>query len=122
MAVIQHLLWLEKMVPQGQVDEFSGAQHIDMLRQSVLPMWPPLPGAGQPDSPSTSLSAAFQGPGAQPRAQLPVHLCQRAQRSAGPLQVRLCGERATGGWEQGLTLTPLLSQPLQREQPEAVCG
>ncbi|OPJ85952.1 xaa-Pro aminopeptidase 2 [Patagioenas fasciata monilis] len=33
-AVIQHLLWLEKMVPQGQVDEFSGAQHIDMLRQA----------------------------------------------------------------------------------------
>uniref|UniRef100_A0A8B9M2M2 Xaa-Pro aminopeptidase n=1 Tax=Accipiter nisus TaxID=211598 RepID=A0A8B9M2M2_9AVES len=33
-AVIQYLLWLEKMVPQGQVDEFSGAQHIDMLRQS----------------------------------------------------------------------------------------
>ncbi|NXV24192.1 XPP2 aminopeptidase, partial [Cepphus grylle] len=31
-AVIQYLLWLEKMVPQGQVDEFSGAQHIDMLR------------------------------------------------------------------------------------------
>uniref|UniRef100_A0A8C8ASQ2 X-prolyl aminopeptidase 2 n=1 Tax=Otus sunia TaxID=257818 RepID=A0A8C8ASQ2_9STRI len=35
-AVIQYLLWLEKMVPQGQVDEFSGAQHIDTLRQSVL--------------------------------------------------------------------------------------
>uniref|UniRef100_A0A8C8E9D9 Xaa-Pro aminopeptidase 2 n=1 Tax=Otus sunia TaxID=257818 RepID=A0A8C8E9D9_9STRI len=33
-AVIQYLLWLEKMVPQGQVDEFSGAQHIDTLRQS----------------------------------------------------------------------------------------
>ncbi|NXN22547.1 XPP2 aminopeptidase, partial [Nycticryphes semicollaris] len=33
-AVIQYLLWLEKMVPQGQVDEFSGAQHIDMLRQA----------------------------------------------------------------------------------------
>uniref|UniRef100_A0A8C0ARL8 X-prolyl aminopeptidase 2 n=1 Tax=Buteo japonicus TaxID=224669 RepID=A0A8C0ARL8_9AVES len=33
-AVIQYLLWLEKMVPQGQVDEFSGAQHIDVLRQS----------------------------------------------------------------------------------------
>uniref|UniRef100_A0A8C0EEM4 X-prolyl aminopeptidase 2 n=1 Tax=Bubo bubo TaxID=30461 RepID=A0A8C0EEM4_BUBBB len=35
-AVIQYLLWLEKMVPQGQVDEFLGAQHIDTLRQSVL--------------------------------------------------------------------------------------
>ncbi|NWX22587.1 XPP2 aminopeptidase, partial [Aegotheles bennettii] len=33
-AVIQYLLWLEKMVPQGQVDEFSGAQHIDALRQA----------------------------------------------------------------------------------------
>ncbi|NWQ81993.1 XPP2 aminopeptidase, partial [Columbina picui] len=33
-AVIQYLLWLEKMVPQGQVDEFSGAQHVDMLRQA----------------------------------------------------------------------------------------
>ncbi|OXB57152.1 hypothetical protein ASZ78_000553 [Callipepla squamata] len=31
-AVIQYLLWLEKMVPQGQVDEFSGARHIDALR------------------------------------------------------------------------------------------
>ncbi|NXM67473.1 XPP2 aminopeptidase, partial [Serilophus lunatus] len=31
-AVIQYLLWLEKTVPQGQVDEFSGAQHIDELR------------------------------------------------------------------------------------------
>ncbi|KAM7094811.1 xaa-Pro aminopeptidase 2 [Ciconia maguari] len=33
-AVIQYLMWLEKMVPQGQVDEFSGAQHIDRLRQA----------------------------------------------------------------------------------------
>lgn len=33
-AVIQYLLWLEKMVPQGQVDEFSGAQHIDALRRA----------------------------------------------------------------------------------------
>ncbi|NWV75748.1 XPP2 aminopeptidase, partial [Dasyornis broadbenti] len=31
-AVIQYLLWLEKTIPQGQVDEFSGAQHIDALR------------------------------------------------------------------------------------------
>uniref|UniRef100_A0A8V0YRT3 X-prolyl aminopeptidase 2 n=1 Tax=Gallus gallus TaxID=9031 RepID=A0A8V0YRT3_CHICK len=31
-AVIQYLLWLEKMVPQGQVDEFSGARHVDALR------------------------------------------------------------------------------------------
>ncbi|XP_068007976.1 xaa-Pro aminopeptidase 2 [Melanerpes formicivorus] len=31
-AVIQYLLWLEKMVPQGLVDEFSGAQHVDALR------------------------------------------------------------------------------------------
>ncbi|KAF4795347.1 Xaa-Pro aminopeptidase 2 [Turdus rufiventris] len=31
-AVIQYLLWLEKTVPQGEVDEFSGAQHIDALR------------------------------------------------------------------------------------------
>ncbi|XP_017938744.3 xaa-Pro aminopeptidase 2 [Manacus vitellinus] len=33
-AVIQYLLWLEKTVPQGQVDEFSGAQHIDALRRA----------------------------------------------------------------------------------------
>uniref|UniRef100_A0A8C5NQT5 Xaa-Pro aminopeptidase 2 n=1 Tax=Junco hyemalis TaxID=40217 RepID=A0A8C5NQT5_JUNHY len=28
-AVIQYLLWLERTVPQGQVDEFSGARRID---------------------------------------------------------------------------------------------
>ncbi|NWU71452.1 XPP2 aminopeptidase, partial [Pterocles burchelli] len=33
-AVIQYLLWLEKTVPQGSVDEFSGAQHIDALRRA----------------------------------------------------------------------------------------
>ncbi|NXK24046.1 XPP2 aminopeptidase, partial [Arenaria interpres] len=33
-AVIQYLLWLEKMVPQGLVDEFSGAQHVDALRRA----------------------------------------------------------------------------------------
>ncbi|NXT87121.1 XPP2 aminopeptidase, partial [Anhinga rufa] len=33
-AVIQYLLWLEKMVPQGKVDEFLGAQHIDALRRA----------------------------------------------------------------------------------------
>ncbi|NXP07146.1 XPP2 aminopeptidase, partial [Thinocorus orbignyianus] len=33
-AVIQYLLWLEKTVPQGQVDEFSGAQQIDALRRA----------------------------------------------------------------------------------------
>ncbi|NXJ86151.1 XPP2 aminopeptidase, partial [Trogon melanurus] len=33
-AVIQYLLWLEKTVPQGLVDEFSGAQRIDALRQA----------------------------------------------------------------------------------------
>ncbi|NXX99384.1 XPP2 aminopeptidase, partial [Centropus bengalensis] len=32
-AVIQHLLWLEKTVPQGEVDELAGAQHIDALRK-----------------------------------------------------------------------------------------
>ncbi|XP_013797686.1 xaa-Pro aminopeptidase 2 isoform X5 [Apteryx mantelli] len=31
-VVIQYLLWLEKMVPQGLVDEFSGARHVDALR------------------------------------------------------------------------------------------
>ncbi|NWR20719.1 XPP2 aminopeptidase, partial [Emberiza fucata] len=31
-AVIQYLLWLERTVPQGQVDEFSGAQRIDAFR------------------------------------------------------------------------------------------
>ncbi|XP_053846539.1 xaa-Pro aminopeptidase 2 isoform X3 [Vidua macroura] len=31
-AIIQYLLWLEKTVPQGQVDEFSGAQHINAFR------------------------------------------------------------------------------------------
>ncbi|NXU59770.1 XPP2 aminopeptidase, partial [Turnix velox] len=33
-AVIQYLLWLEKMVPLGQVDEFSGAQQVDTLRRA----------------------------------------------------------------------------------------
>ncbi|NXE84917.1 XPP2 aminopeptidase, partial [Cochlearius cochlearius] len=33
-AVIQYLLWLEKTVPQGQADEFSGAQRIDALRRA----------------------------------------------------------------------------------------
>ncbi|NXK00419.1 XPP2 aminopeptidase, partial [Corythaixoides concolor] len=33
-AVIQYLLWLEKTVPQGQVDEFLGAEHINALRQA----------------------------------------------------------------------------------------
>lgn len=36
---------------------------------------------------SLSPLAAFQGPAAQPRAQLRVHLRQRAQRGARPLQV-----------------------------------
>ncbi|NWW07737.1 XPP2 aminopeptidase, partial [Oreocharis arfaki] len=47
-AVIQYLLWLEKTVPQGQVDEFSGAQHIDALRWSVPPPRPALSSKGQP--------------------------------------------------------------------------
>lgn len=93
--------------------------------------WPPsLPcpakGSRGPPAPPC-LPAAFQGPGAQPRAQLPVHLGQRAQRGAGPLQVWLgqCwavgrGRWAMGSWERALT--PLPSQPLQREQPDAVCG
>uniref|UniRef100_A0A8B9UI92 Xaa-Pro aminopeptidase 2 n=1 Tax=Anas zonorhyncha TaxID=75864 RepID=A0A8B9UI92_9AVES len=33
-AVIQYLLWLEQTVPQGQVDEFLGARHIDALRRA----------------------------------------------------------------------------------------
>uniref|UniRef100_A0A8C6JYP8 Xaa-Pro aminopeptidase 2 n=1 Tax=Melopsittacus undulatus TaxID=13146 RepID=A0A8C6JYP8_MELUD len=33
-AVIQYLLWLEKTVPRGEVNEFSGAQRMDALRQS----------------------------------------------------------------------------------------
>ncbi|NXD37371.1 XPP2 aminopeptidase, partial [Copsychus sechellarum] len=33
-AVTQYLLWLEKTVPQGRLDEFSGAQHIDALRRA----------------------------------------------------------------------------------------
>ncbi|NXA32503.1 XPP2 aminopeptidase, partial [Eudromia elegans] len=33
-AVIQYLLWLEKTVPQGLVDEFSGAQRVDALRRA----------------------------------------------------------------------------------------
>lgn len=127
MAVIQYLLWLEKAVPQGHVDEFSGAQQIDAFRWSVLPPGPALPREGQPGAPSTSLPpAAFQGPGAQPWAQLPVYLGQRAQRSAGSLQVWLgqwwaVGRAwwAMGSWERDLI--PLPSQPLQREQPDAVC-
>lgn len=54
------------------------------------------PGGCQHRVAGTSLAspppAAFQGPAAQPRAQLRVHLRQRAQRSARPLQV----------WGQGL--------------------
>lgn len=34
-AVIQYLLWLEKNVPKGSVDEFSGARYVDKLRRSV---------------------------------------------------------------------------------------
>uniref|UniRef100_A0A8C3P2Y9 Xaa-Pro aminopeptidase 2 n=1 Tax=Chrysemys picta bellii TaxID=8478 RepID=A0A8C3P2Y9_CHRPI len=34
-AVIQYLLWLEKNVPKGLVDEFSGARYVDKLRRSV---------------------------------------------------------------------------------------
>lgn len=94
-AVIQYLLWLEKMVPQGQVDEFLGARHIDALRRSVPPThrcnWG-VPAQGGRDPSGISPPAAFQGPAAQPRAQLRVHLRQRAQRSARPLQV----------WGQGL--------------------
>lgn len=33
-AVIQYLVWLEKNVPKGTVDEFSGAEHIDQLRRN----------------------------------------------------------------------------------------
>lgn len=76
-----------------------------MLRQSVLPPRPPpSPGLGQPGTPSISLPAAFQGPGTQPWAQLPVHLRQRAQRGTGPLQVWLGpGQgRWSQGWQQGL--------------------
>ena len=33
-AVIQYLVWLEKNVPKGTVDEFSGAEYIDELRRN----------------------------------------------------------------------------------------
>ncbi|XP_028743206.1 xaa-Pro aminopeptidase 2 [Peromyscus leucopus] len=33
-VVIQYLVWLEKNVPKGTVDEFSGAEHIDELRRN----------------------------------------------------------------------------------------
>lgn len=33
-AVIQYLVWLEKNVPKGTVDEFSGAEYIDQLRRN----------------------------------------------------------------------------------------
>ncbi|XP_075752724.1 xaa-Pro aminopeptidase 2 [Pelodiscus sinensis] len=33
-AVIQYLLWLEKNVPTGAVDEFSGARQVDNLRKA----------------------------------------------------------------------------------------
>ncbi|XP_075291801.1 xaa-Pro aminopeptidase 2 [Opisthocomus hoazin] len=33
-AVIQYLVWLEKTVPRGEVDEFSGAQRVDALRRA----------------------------------------------------------------------------------------
>ncbi|XP_030431229.1 xaa-Pro aminopeptidase 2 isoform X3 [Gopherus evgoodei] len=32
-AMIQYLLWLEKNVPKGSVDEFSGARYVDKLRR-----------------------------------------------------------------------------------------
>ncbi|EMP32095.1 Xaa-Pro aminopeptidase 2 [Chelonia mydas] len=32
-AVIQYLLWLEKNVPKGSVDEFSSARYVDKLRR-----------------------------------------------------------------------------------------
>lgn len=70
-AVIQYLLWLEKTVPQGQVDEFSGAQHIDALRRSVPPPRPAPPSQGQPGTPSTSLLSS----------PLP---CRAQERSRGP--------------------------------------
>lgn len=104
-AVIQYLLWLEKMVPQGLVDEFSGAQHIDALRKSVLPLCPAPSSAWHRAAgplPTISLRAAFQGAAAQPWTQLPVHLCQRAQRSIGTLQVWPGqGWGCQGGWEVG---------------------
>ncbi|XP_005076904.1 xaa-Pro aminopeptidase 2 [Mesocricetus auratus] len=34
-VVIQYLVWLEKNVPKGTVDEFSGAEHIDELRRNA---------------------------------------------------------------------------------------
>ncbi|XP_021043774.1 xaa-Pro aminopeptidase 2 [Mus pahari] len=33
-ALIQYLVWLEKNVPKGTVDEFSGAEYIDELRRN----------------------------------------------------------------------------------------
>ncbi|KAI6078398.1 Xaa-Pro aminopeptidase 2 [Aix galericulata] len=124
-AVIQYLLWLEQTVPQGQVDEFLGARHIDALRWSV----PPHPGRGgaaqgardPPSHLSLSPLAAFQGPAAQPRAQLRVHLRQRAQRGARPLQV---WGRGLGMWSwrgSRVPAPPPFSSPAHPTPPEGSC-
>ncbi|XP_074863802.1 xaa-Pro aminopeptidase 2 [Carettochelys insculpta] len=34
-GVIRYLLWLEKNVPKGSVNEFSGARHVDQLRRDL---------------------------------------------------------------------------------------
>lgn len=121
-AVIQYLLWLEKAVPRGEVDEFSGAQRMDALRRSVLLPRSPLPGVRHPGTCSTTLPATFQSTGTQPWAQLPVHLRQRAQCRPGTLQVPGLTAAAWWGQLEQSALIHFPSQPLQRKQPAALCG
>lgn len=70
---------------------------------------------------SLSPLAAFQGPAAQPRAQLRVHLRQRAQRGARPLQVwgRGLGMRSWRG--SRVPATPPFSSPAHPTPPEGSC-
>lgn len=112
---------------RGRWTSFRGLSASMHFAGQCCPPGLPCPGKGnrEPSAPSF-LPAAFQGPGAQPWAQLRVHLSQRAQRSAGSLQVGLeqrwavgrgrwalgRGQWAMGSWERALT--PLPRSPSNR--------
>lgn len=126
-AVIQYLLWLEQTVPQGQVDEFLGARHIDALRWSV----PPHLGRG----------GEHRVPGTPPHISpsLPLLPSRAQQHSRGPsfesisasgLNAALAHYRfGVGGWGcragggPGYQhLPPSPPQPIQHHPKEAVGG
>lgn len=133
-AVIQYLQWLERTVPQGQVDEFSGAQRIDAFRWSVLPPGPALPREGQPGTLSTLLPpcclpgprSTAVGPASSPSQ--PAGSTQRwlttgragAAMGSGQRAVGT-GQGAVGNGQLGEGSDPPPSQPLQPEQPDTVC-